>query len=222
VFDLTTQIQVTSSLLTRPTLTQTHHIELGYDASEQLVVNIWPTSTGGSAGNDAGAVSVIRLAGGNVTVFDQSGAPIPYAPPVSGAPTVNPLALLGANPGSSILSQLLVSNIQQQAQTTQAQLTYSGADALLSGTMPSGGAQGTAQWTYAQSGSLWVATQVTFSLARSGVSLTRTLQFANTHWNDNATNDAARAHKGSTALIAVINQSSSTRSRPVAGLVILD
>ncbi|MGH9709247.1 MAG: esterase/lipase family protein, partial [Candidatus Acidiferrales bacterium] len=59
---------------------------------------------------------------------------------------------------------------------------------------------GNCQWTYAQSGSVWIATQVSFSLTESNVSVTRTLQFSNVHWTDNAANDSARAQKGSTAV----------------------
>ncbi len=208
-FDMTTQIQATSNSITRPTITQTFHTEIGYDANGLIVVNLWPT---GPVPSDAGGVSVIRLSGGNITVFDQNGAPIPYVPPVGNVPAFNPLSLLGSNPGSSILSQLVVSNIQQRAQTTNSQLSYSGSDALLLGPVTNSQTSDTAQWTYAPSGNVWVATQVVTSLAWPNFSATHTLQFSNLHWSDNATNDAARANNGSTA----INPPPPTASTPAA------
>ena len=198
-FDLATNTQITSGNIAPPTIAQTHHVEIGYDTSGSIVVNIWPT--GGSAlASDSGQVSVIRLSGGNVTVFDQNGAPIPYVLPVSNVPAFNPLSLLGSNPGSSILSQLVVSNISTQATKTNAQISYSGSDALLSGTYSSGGSSGTVGWNYVQSGSLWIATHASLSVSRPNYNATRTLQFSNVNWNANATNDAARASKGSTAV----------------------
>ncbi len=211
-FDMTTQIQATSNSITRPTITQTFHTEIGYDANGLIVVNLWPSGTAGAVPSDVGGVSVIRFSGGNITVFDQNGAPIPYVPPVSNVPAFNPLSLLGSNPGSSILSQLVVSNIQQQARTTNSQLSYSGSDALLLGPVTNSQTSDTAQWTYAPSGNVWVATQVVTSLAWPNSSATHTLQFSNLQWSDNATNDAARANNGSTA----INPPPPTTSTPAA------
>ena len=128
-------------------------------------------------------------------MFDQNGVPIPYVSPVDNVPDFNPLNLLGSNPGSSILSQLVVSNVSTQASKTNAQLSYSGSYAILSSNRSSG----TAQWSYAQSGSVWVATQASFSVAKPNFSATRTLQFSNVHWSDNSSNDTARANQGSTA-----------------------
>jgi pimeloyl-ACP methyl ester carboxylesterase len=197
-FALTTQTQANSSSLTRPMVTQTFQVELGYDSNGGIVVNLWPTGWS-AVGSDSGEVSVIRLAGGNVTAFDQTGALIPYVAPTSSAPAFNPLGLLGTNPGASVLSQLVVSNIQTQATDTNSQLSYSGSNALLMAPVNSGQTIGNAQWTYAPSGSLWVATQVVFSMTKSNISVTRTLQFSNVRWNNNTTNNTTRANKGSTA-----------------------
>src|SRR5712664_208352 len=122
-FDLTTQTQASSSSLTRPTITQTYHLEIGYDTNGKIVVNIWPTGAS-TLSSDSGQVSVIGLSGGTVTVFDQNGAPIPWMPPVSNVSAFNPLDLLGSNPGSSVLSQLVVSNVSTQATKTNSQLSY--------------------------------------------------------------------------------------------------
>jgi pimeloyl-ACP methyl ester carboxylesterase len=197
-FDLATQTTVSSSNIAPPTITQTHHVEIGYDSNGKIVVNLWPTGASALA-TDSGQVSVIRLSGGNVTVFDQNGVLIPWVPPTSNVPAFNPLSLLGSNPGSSILSQLVVSNVSTQATTTNSQLSYSGSEAMLSRSYQSGQSSRNTQWSYAQSGSVWVANQVTLSLTRSNLSATRTLQFSNVHWSDNSANDTARANQGSTA-----------------------
>lgn len=93
-------------------ITQTYHVEIGYDSNGKNIVNLWPTGAS-SIASDSEQISVIRLSGGEVTAFDQYGVLIPLVLPVSNAPAFNPLSWLGSNPGSSILSQLVVSNIQQ-------------------------------------------------------------------------------------------------------------
>src|SRR6266571_4053543 len=92
-FDLTTKVQATIGSLSLPTSTSTYHVELGYDSNGQIIANMWPTGSA-APGTDVGAVSVIRLSGGNLTVFDQNGAPIPYVSPGSNLTTYNPLSLL--------------------------------------------------------------------------------------------------------------------------------
>jgi len=61
--------------------------------------------------------------------------------------------------------------------------------------MPSGGSE---SWTYAASGSNWIAQKLVHTVSVSGGSVTSTFQFANVGWYDNAANDAARASKGYT------------------------
>lgn len=56
------------------------------------------------------------------------------------------------------------------------------------------------QWYYAPAGNMYVATQVAFSLNLSNANVTRTLNFSNVQWNDNAANDTSRANQGSTAV----------------------
>jgi pimeloyl-ACP methyl ester carboxylesterase len=53
-------------------------------------------------------------------------------------------------------------------------------------------------WSYVQSGNNWVAEQSVVNYSNSQLSDTRTLQFANLNWSDNASKDAARAAAGST------------------------
>jgi pimeloyl-ACP methyl ester carboxylesterase len=194
-----------------PSISQTYHVEVGYDSLGQLVVTLWPTGSSALA-SDSGQIAFIRLSGGNVTVFDQTGAPVSYVPPVANVPAFNPLNLLGTNPGASVLSQLVVSSPSAQATRTNSQLSYSNSEAIISGSFSSGGSPGTTQWNYAQSGSQWVTTSATFAVSKPGVSTTRTLQFANVQWNDNTTNDTNRANQGSTA----VNPPPTTSSTPSA------
>jgi hypothetical protein len=56
--------------------TRTLHVEAGYDSDGGLVMNLWPKGTPVNGFNtDASAVGFIRFAGGQITVFDQSGNP---------------------------------------------------------------------------------------------------------------------------------------------------
>jgi YD repeat-containing protein len=195
-FNLTTQTQFAPSAIERPVMVHTHRVEIGYDANGQLVVNIWPTGDNGVP-SEWGDVSVVRLAGGKITVFDGNGAPISVVPPLEGLPEFNPLSLLGSNPGASILSRLVIQNVETYAQQTDSQLSYDGAHAILSKTGPE---SGTTQWTYAPSGNVYVATQLTLQMNKPDLVATRTLQFTNLQWYQNAAKDAERANRGSTAI----------------------
>lgn len=100
------------------------HVESGYDSSGGLVMNLWPS---GSQANplttDTSPISFIRVAGGQVTVFDQNGNALPVDMPNAGISANWPLNLLGSNPGPSILSSLVVPNIQTRATALNAALT---------------------------------------------------------------------------------------------------
>jgi len=80
VYNPTTK--TTSSTLSVAPVAQSFHIEAGYDSSGGLVMNLRP---GGTAPNpyttDASAFGFIRVAGGQVTVFDQTGKPMPMSLP---------------------------------------------------------------------------------------------------------------------------------------------
>ncbi len=161
-------------------------------------MNLWPN---GSPVNpvitDASAISFIRVAGGQVTIFDQNGNPLPVAMPSANIPTNWPLNLLGSNPGPSILSSLVVPNIQARATALNATLTLASNPATASLAVPLTKG-GTAAWSYFQSGSNWVAQQATIPVSTANLAASLTMQFANVSWNDNSTNDAARAALGST------------------------
>ncbi len=191
--------QTSSNVLNLAPPTLTFHVEAGYDSGGGLLMNVWPTGTPPDPdGADSDAIGFIRFAGGQMTIFDQNGTPMSPAFP-SGVPTSWPLSLFGSNPGKSVLQHLVVPNIQNYSSGIHAQYVTSGSNptyAYVTPTMPSGS---TAQWTYVSSGSNWIAQQFVLSVPASNGSGTRTVQFANMSWYDNATNDAARAAKGYTA-----------------------
>ncbi|MGA9060077.1 MAG: BACON domain-containing carbohydrate-binding protein [Terracidiphilus sp.] len=161
-------------------------------------MNLWPTDGPFNPNtSDVSLASLIRVAGGQVTVFDQNGNSLPMMTPNASIPTNWPLKLLGSNPGPSILSSLVVPNIQTRASALNAALTlFSNPEvASLAVPLPKGGAS---SWTYAQSGSNWIAQSVMVPLSTSQISSNLTMQFADVNWSDNAANDAARAALGST------------------------
>jgi pimeloyl-ACP methyl ester carboxylesterase len=186
----------TYSLTSKP---RTFHVEIGYDTSGVVVMNLWPTGTPPNPiTDDTGLVSMIRFASGNITVFDQNGVAIPFSAPASNVAAFSPLSLLGSNPAPSLLTSLVVPNIVTRASAVHAALSYStdGSQAYLSMAQPP--VSNNATWTYAQAGSVWNAQQAVFQLVTPAKTSTRTLQFANIASFDNATNDAARAAKGDT------------------------
>lgn len=187
----------TSSVLNLAPPTQTFHVEAGYDSNGGLVMNLWPTGTAVNPNTtDAEAIGFIRFAGGQATVFAQSGAPISLVPP-AGISTGWPLGLLGSNPAASVIGNLVVPNIQNYATAIKASLTMS-TSPTAAYVIPPVKTGSSASWAYVPSGSVWVAQQVVLSPAMSDGSASRTIQFANMSWYDNATNDAARAAKGFT------------------------
>jgi len=188
----------TTNVLSVNPATQTFHVESGYDSGGGLVMNLWPTGTPADPSNtDAEAIGFIRFGGGQITVFAQNGAPLPLVFPAN-VPITWPLSLLGTNPGPSAISNLVVPNVQNYANALKANYVTSQnptAD-YVTVTQPNGS---TAAWTYVPSGSNWVAQQMVLTPKLSSGSASRTIQFANMSWYDNANNDAARAAKGYTA-----------------------
>ena len=156
-FDLTMKIQATVGSLSLPTSTSTYHIELGYDPNGLVLANAWPTGSA-APGSLVGAISVIRLSGGNLTLFDQNGVPIPDVSPGNNLTAYNPQSFLGTNPGASVVERLVVPNIQQQATKMQAQYSTVNSTYVLTTNYASGPLT-KEQWTYISSGSQYLATQ---------------------------------------------------------------
>src|SRR5579863_3321395 len=172
IYSLVTK--TSSSTLTVGPSTQTFHVEAGYDASGGLVMNFWPTGAPVDPINsDGNPLGFIRFAGGQMTVFDETGAPMPV-PSLAGIPMNWPLTLLGGNPGPSVISNLVVPNIQNYSSAAHAELAY-GAPATTAYVTGSTSQGSSANWTYAQSGSNWVAQQVVLTPAISNGTSTRTV-----------------------------------------------
>jgi pimeloyl-ACP methyl ester carboxylesterase len=174
----------------------TYHIEAGYDTSGGLVMNLWPN--GNSLVPSTTGTTVIRLAGGLVTVFDLNGNPLQVSLPTGlNSPETLLTSLLGSNPAPSLLSSLVVPNIQTHATTLNASLALSSNSTIAALGVPiSTGVS--AAWSYALSGSNWIANQVSIPVSTPDFTATRTIQFANVNWSQNATKDAARIAVGST------------------------
>ena len=198
VYDSTLNFQgtVTGSTLSVSS-TQTYHVESGYDSNGGLVLNLQPT---GSTGSQLG-ISMIRFAGGQVTVFDDTGNPFPVVPAASNVGALTLLNLLGIDPGCSPICALVVPNLNTYAQQKNAQLQYvnSSPQQYTMSKSISSGPGGTQNWLYTQLGSNWVATSVTSTPNDSSGSQTLTLQFANLSWYDYSANDTARTNRGYTA-----------------------
>jgi pimeloyl-ACP methyl ester carboxylesterase len=197
---------ITSSTLPVAT-SQNFNLEAGYDTNGGLVVNLYPTAVVNPATSDASLISCIRYAGGQMTVFDQSGNPFPMVMPNSSIPIPSPLAFLGTNPGASVITGLVVPNIQTRATAMNAQVAFSAGNSEATLT-PAPASGESAAWSYALSGSNWIAQSFSFSSATASAATTRTVAFSGLNWNDNAANDAVRAGAGVTIAAPPLSPSS--------------
>lgn len=199
-----TQTTSNSFPISRPP--QTFHVELGYDSNGGLVMNLWPK---GTTTETADGIGVIRFSGGQVTVFDDSGNPIPLQVPNANMSTVLPPNLLGSNPGASVIKTLVVPNISTFASNMNATIvkTYSTTEYTGTSTqvnqlsVPPTTSMETANstWTYYLSNGYWIAAEMDSSPKIKNGTASQTIQYANVTWFDNASNDSARAAKGFTA-----------------------
>ena len=156
----------TTSTLNVAPLSRSFHVEAGYDANGGLVMNLRPTDTPIDPDSvDSTAVGLIRIANGQISMFARDGTPISPTLPAGITSNLNwPLSLLGQNPGPSVIQHLVVPNIQTYASGTNAQVTeYSNYD-LVTRSMPSGGSE---SWTYAASGSNWIAQKLVHTVSES-------------------------------------------------------
>jgi pimeloyl-ACP methyl ester carboxylesterase len=162
----------------------TYHIEMGYDAGGQIVVNAFLTSPAGGE---------FRLASGGISLFSQSGSPIAI-PSFNGAWPAVP-QLPPGNPG--VISGMAVSDIGSFATATSSAIVAgptSGSPSLVtvSRNVLSGGG-GTTNWTFTSSGSQWVLSQIAFYPQTSNGNASRITNFSNVFFHDNPANDASRA-----------------------------
>jgi pimeloyl-ACP methyl ester carboxylesterase len=189
------ETQVTSATLPVSS-NHSFNLEAGYDTNGGMVVNIYPIASSNPETTDISSISCIRYAGGQMTIFDQSRNVIPIVMPNPNIPIPSPLEFLGKNPGSSLISGIVVprsiGRFPLVSALTNGSVAYSpdGTSASLVGTPSSGG---NAAWSYALVGSNWIAQSVTLTRSLANATTARTLNFSNVGWNDNPTNDAARA-----------------------------
>jgi hypothetical protein len=155
-------------------------------------LNAWPT---GSTATNSG-VSVIRFANGKITLFDSNGNPIPVQNPNSSLQNYNPFALLGTNPGSSVIHTLVVPNINTFAGSEDATIVKSfdspGGTEYGSVAYPATGTPmeelsvpatsyetQNSTWTYYSSNGYWIANAITTHPKLSNGSASETTYFQN-------------------------------------------
>lgn len=166
------------------------HMEAGYNANGQMVINLWPT------GSNAAGISVIRFVGGQFTAYDQNGVAVNYPAGLPSPQWPQLMRRLRLSSGSS--GRLAVSNMQALAQGTSSTLTTGQSVSTLSRPFK-GGATGTVTSTFQSSGGVWVPSQVAVSLQEANGSGNFVTNLTNVVTNDNSTNDAARAGQTSTS-----------------------
>lgn len=201
------------------------HVESGFDANDQIVMNIFPTDPPADPTvTSIDGISKVQIANGTITVFDTSGTPIAFNLPTNGS-LPNPFLFLGLAPGASVLHGIVVPDINARAAEVHATITTStaaptGSAALTTTTNFShltaalrSSAGGTATWTYQSTGSSWILQQVAVTPALPSTQLSRTLQIANVAFNQNSTGDARRAARAST-LQSPPSSSSMTFTQP--------
>jgi pimeloyl-ACP methyl ester carboxylesterase len=162
-------------------------------------------------------ISKIQLRNGKLTIFDESGAPIPISLP-DNAPLAAPLAVLSAIPGSSVLNQLIIQDPSAQASSNGGTVIYvsetTSSGNTIGGYAISEGSQvqmayisysagsdinGTATLAYQQFSNVWVLRESTLTSSLSDAYSTQTSQFFNITWSDNPTGNSRRAAKVTSA-----------------------
>jgi len=232
IFDITFQGQATSNLdqaIYNPTNNSTSsilnlspnarhfHVEIGYDTSDQLVLNMYSTDpTTDPTQSPYGDISKIQMRDGKLTVFDENGNPYPISLP-NNAPLPMPLTFLGSIPGSSVLNYLVISNPSSTASAMNASVQYSGwttpsSNTIQSYAVPAGSQvqmayisksyssdiSGTTTMAYEQFVGGWALTQASQSISFSNTQGNLSAQFSNLQWYDNSTGDSRRAGKATT------------------------
>lgn len=189
VFDMTVQAQSSQNIsgqTVSANQTETWHVEAGYDANDKQVLNITPTG----AWAQQIPIGAIRVADGQLYIFDASGNLLDAD--TANFPLLNPFQLGG--PASSVVSMLVVPNIQAYAAGRDAQLATHSNIATVSMTSSASRAPGNVTYTYQQSGNYWLATGIVIAPSISNGNIQRNITISNLGWNDNAANDQTRAN----------------------------
>jgi len=178
-----------------PTRERTFHVEEGYDANGNLVLN---TTFVNSVPSSNPPVRRVTLSSGQLTFFDRNGAPVNGTVPGSNK------AQLGLAPsaglGGPLLKGLAVQDIRAYARATSAVLIGDPDPALAPGTTQSvtlrmpvhGPGDGTLVRTFRQSSQGWVLAQVSSSRQTAYGTMSTTTNYSNVFWHQNAANDLAR------------------------------
>lgn len=226
----------TSSTLSLTPNVRHFHVEIGYDSNDQLVMNIFSTDPAPDPTqfpfND---VTEIQLRDGKLTVFDETGTPYPISLP-NNMPLPQPLSLLGAIPGPSVLNYLVTSNPTSTASAMNGSVQYSNGTTtspnhIQSYYIPTGtqaqmayitvqhnsDLSGSATITYEQFSGGWALLQATNSTSLSGTQSSTTAQFANLQWYDNSTGDSRRASKATSPPPAPSFSASNASAPPLPG-----
>ena len=169
---------------------------------------MWPTGTQQDPTQaDVSDVSMIRLAGGQIYVFDRGGNLLPLTAPNSSVSFPVPLQYLGENPAASVLVGIILTNVQNFASSRGATAYAQPADCagpcspstyLVSAPITTGSG-GTVGYYYAASGSNYVLYRVKFAPNEPNESVSVIFNVSNVTWSDNATADQNRANEANTS-----------------------
>ncbi len=212
IYNPTTQTSSNSLDLTLPT--RRYRVEVGYDANDQLVMNMFPLdSTADPTQFPYGEISRVELRNGKLTLFDEAGVPIPISLP-NNAPLPGPLSLLGPIPESSVLKSLIISDPNSKAAAMNGTVSYStetsssantvGGEYYAAGTQVqmayisySSGpdVSGSGTLAYQQFSGGWVVRGITINTTLSNTQATQSLQLSNLAWYDSPTGNSRRSAK---------------------------
>jgi pimeloyl-ACP methyl ester carboxylesterase len=210
----------TASMQVAPSSRQLH-IEAGYDTSNHLVFNMYPTDPATDPTTTfASSLGKLQVLNGTVTVYDQAGNVMPTAIPQNPAnPSTrspappNPFSFLGAMPVSTVLEYFLTASPSQMASTMGGtlQTVQSGPPAVdqITLAMKRGGSM---VMTYQNAGSVWTLQQMTLTPSLPNMQAHFTLQVANLKWIQNATGDANRARLASSLQTAPPNSNTTLQA----------
>lgn len=199
VFDMTVQAQSSqtfASYTASDNHTETWHVEAGYDTNGQQVINLYPTGTWAQQI----PISAIRIAKDQLNVFDLSGNLLPL--PNENIQQINPFLFQGS-PSPSVVKGIVVQDLQTYSNSVNGSLKTTYYDCSAGSSCPTvtsmtvtstTGVAGQTTYTYEQSGNVWLATSIDIAPTISNGNINRNISIANLIWNDNSTNDQARAN----------------------------
>ena len=193
---------VDTTLLQLAPPVRSYHVEAGFDASDQLVMNMYSTSpiTDPTTTITDGLSRLQISNGGQLSVFDQSGSLV-TGPTPTNAPPIVPLAFLGLAPGPTVLEYVITTDPQLVATSMSGtlQTIQVGPPAIKTVTVPIRSSPGgTMVLTYQSAGTMWILNTISASPALPNLQTTSTIQLSNLFWNVNSAGDTRRSSRPST------------------------